>query len=84
MIEEVRSARILSGTVKKIGRNLTVEESLARLHTRLSSWKLVHLKIHATATESLNVPFPGSLLRGAFGAALYQLVCVKKGIPCRE
>jgi len=55
---------------------------MARLRALLGAWETVHLRVHAVAGGGIETPFAGSLLRGAFGASLYRLVCVRKGIPC--
>jgi hypothetical protein len=55
---------------------------LDRLRDLLDRWTVIHLRVRAIAGETIDVPFPGSLLRGAFGAALRETACVRKGQPC--
>lgn len=35
-------------------------------------WKVAHLRVHARARAGIETPFAGSILRGAFGAALLR------------
>ncbi len=56
-------------------------ESLTRL---LARWRIVHLRVHCQAEGDIDVPYAGSILRGALGNAFFREVCVHRGTPCAE
>ena len=62
----------------------SLRSEIDRARDLLRQWEIVHLRVAFTGAEEIEVPFAGSLLRGAFAAALYRLACVRKDLECPD
>jgi CRISPR-associated endoribonuclease Cas6 len=62
----------------------TLRSEIDRARGLLGQWEIVHLRIAFRGAEEIEVPFAGSLLRGAFAGALYRLACVRKDLLCPD
>jgi len=60
--------------------NLVCEQE--RLTRLLADWRILHLRIICRSEGEIDVPYAGSILRGALGNAFFQEVCVHRETVC--
>jgi hypothetical protein len=62
----------------------TLRSEIDRARDLLQQWEIVHLRVAFRGAEEIDVPFAGSLLRGALAGALYRMACVRKDLLCPD